>query len=375
MKKNTKSHIIVILFLLSLVLGLYFFFPRPPYSIMSFEKRAVWISYEDLAQLDFSSREAFREDFQEVLENVKKYQNNTVIVHVRAFSDALYESKLYPVSQVMTHQTTLDFDPLKEMIELSHQEGLLFEAWINPYRICTNQTTYQQFQTSSLSSWLDNQDLTIKYGTYKYILNPASQKVREYIVEGVKEIVTSYSVDGIHFDDYFYMPGTEGNTTENERLDYVNMLIQDVYYTVKSADQNITFGVAPQGNYENCMAAGADIETWLKEEGYIDYLMPQLYWTDQHGVDGDTAMFTQRAKLYAHLKRHRSVQLYAGLALYRSGKQIHDDQGWSLSTHNISDQVQILSENGYQGYSLFTYSSLKEEGGQKEMDELLRIHP
>ena len=29
-------------------------------------------------------------------------------------------------------------------------------------------------------------------------------QVRQLIIDGVKEIVTNYEVDGIHFDDYFY---------------------------------------------------------------------------------------------------------------------------------------------------------------------------
>lgn len=30
------------------------------------------------------------------------------------------------------------------------------------------------------------------------------RQVRQLIIDGVKEIVTNYEVDGIHFDDYFY---------------------------------------------------------------------------------------------------------------------------------------------------------------------------
>ena len=30
------------------------------------------------------------------------------------------------------------------------------------------------------------------------------QKYRELVINGVREIVTDYDVDGIHFDDYFY---------------------------------------------------------------------------------------------------------------------------------------------------------------------------
>ncbi len=153
------------------------------------------------------------------------------------------------------------------------------------------------------------------------------------------------------------------------------MLVQSVYQSIKAIDPDVVFGISPQGNYENCLESGADVVTWLKEEGYIDYLMPQIYWSNHYGSDGKTKLYSQRIKTFARLKRHKNVTLYAGLALYQAGKELNDDQGWSNSINNISSQVQILYLNGYKGYSLFTYSSLLNETGQKEMDELLRIHP
>ena len=39
------------------------------------------------------------------------------------------------------------------------------------------------------------------------ILNPASQRVIDHIVNTVDEIISKYDVDGIHYDDYFYTSG------------------------------------------------------------------------------------------------------------------------------------------------------------------------
>ena len=375
MKKKKRQSLIVIIVLLCLSLLVYFLFPKPPVSLSSFDKRAVWLSYQELSTLSYDSQESFQEDFQDILNTIKNYKNNTIIVQVRTFSDALYSSKLYPLSQVITHHQTLTFDPLEEMIQLSHQNDISIEAWINPYRISLNEKTYNQFLTSKKRSWLNDSNQTIHYGTYQYIFNPASQKVRDYIVEGVEEIITQYDIDGIHFDDYFYVPGTHDQTTQNERLDNVNMLIQDVYHCIKSYDNDISFGISPQGNYENCINEGADIDTWLKEEGYIDYLMPQIYWSDYYGKDGNVTMFSDRAKKFSKIERNSHVQLYAGLALYQAGQSLESDQGWSMSSHNLSDQVQILSQLGYDGYSLFRYEYLLKVDGKKEMDELLKDHP
>jgi putative uncharacterized protein (fragment) len=375
-KKNTKHSFLVIVVLLCVCFIVYFLFPRPTCSLSSLDKRAVWFSYSDLAKFSYESRDAFIEDFSEALRVVDNYKNNTIIVQVRPFADALYQSKIYPISKVICHRSSLSFDPLEEMIKLAHKKGISIEAWINPYRISLNKNTYQNFmELSSKKSWLEDTKQSIGYATYKYIFNPESQDVRDYIVAGVKEIVENYEVDGIHFDDYFYIEGTHGETTQGQRMDNVNMLIQDVYQSIKSINSNIVFGISPQGNYENCVNEGADVDTWLKEDGYVDYIMPQVYWSDQYGPDGKTRMFTDRIELYAGLKRQKTVMLYAGLALYQSGEELDLDKGWTLSSSNISEQVQILSNNGYKGYSLFNYSSLLKEDGEKEMRELLRAHP
>ena len=376
MKKNTKHSVLVIVVLLCVCFIVYFLFPRPTCSLSSLDKRAVWFSYSDLAKFSYESRDAFIEDFSEALRVVDNYKNNTIIVQVRPFADALYQSKIYPISKVICHRSSLSFDPLEEMIKLAHKKGISIEAWINPYRISLNKNTYQNFmELSSKKSWLEDTKQSIGYATYKYIFNPESQDVRDYIIAGVKEIVENYEVDGIHFDDYFYIEGTHGETTQGQRMDNVNMLIQDVYQSIKSINSNIVFGISPQGNYENCVNEGADVDTWLKEDGYVDYIMPQVYWSDQYGPDGKTRMFTDRIELYAGLKRQKTVMLYAGLALYQSGEELDLDKGWTLSSSNISEQVQILSNNGYKGYSLFNYSSLLKEDGEKEMRELLRTHP
>ena len=113
----------------------------------------------------------------------------------------------------------------------------------------------------------------------------------------------------------------------------------------------------------------------LKEEGYIDYLMPQIYWTDHYGENGQTKMFTNRTKQFSKLKKHQSVSLYASLALYQAGLDLEFDQGWSLSNKNISEQITILSRYGYKGYGIFSYSSLLNEDGKKEMDYLIKHNP
>ncbi len=369
-KQDIGQSIKVLIVICLLCFIIFFLSPPTPTSLTSFSKRAVWVSYIEMEELSYSSLASFKKSYNQILKQVKQYEINTVIVHVRAFSDALYNSNVYPFSSYMSGHKSLSFDPLEEMVKLTHEEGLKFEAWINPYRISFNSQTLNQFKKSKYKSWLNTDD-TIHCGDNKYILNPASSKARKLIVDGVKEIVQNYNVDGIHFDDYFYVEGSYKNTTEKSRKENVNILIKDVYKTIKNINPNVSFGISPQGNYENCMSHGADIDTWLKSDGYIDYLMPQIYWSNDY--DG-TKLFSKRAKLFASLKRNKHVSLYAGLALYNAGKEFTKDQGWSKSSDNISTQIDILEDYGYKGYCLFSYSSLLLPEGKKEMDNLINQH-
>lgn len=371
-KKNIQS-ITALFFFLILCIAVYYVFLKPSFSLDEMEKRAVWISYMDLDKLDYSSMSSFENDFENICKISSDYYCNTIIVHTRAFQDALYSSKSFPVSKIITDKD-INFDPLDIMIEIAHRYNLKFEAWINPYRISFNQSTYNQFvHTSPIKDWINTEHI-IRYGDYDCILNPGSSTARKYIINGVEEIIENYDVDGIHFDDYFYVDGTYQGLSEEQRKHNVNLLIKEVYKTIKNKDNNIEFGISPQGNYENCLLGGADVDTWLSQEGYIDYLMPQIYWTDEYYKNGKIKMFSNRVHLWKKLNRHSHVNLYVGLALYQSGKELSNDKGWSLSDNNISNQINILYNNGIKGYSLFHYNSLLNEG-KNEMNNLFIDHP
>ena len=68
------------------------------------EVRAIWLSYLDLKPMLLNSddssvgQEQFTKNIEQAFDNVKALGLNTVIAQVRPFSDALYESELFPWS-------------------------------------------------------------------------------------------------------------------------------------------------------------------------------------------------------------------------------------------------------------------------------------
>ena len=187
------------------------------------EFRAVWIAYYDFDKSKNYSKEDFTSYIQEMFDNVKNMGMNAVMVHVRPFGDAMYKSKYYPWSYYASGEQGKDpgYDPLQIMVEQAHAKKLQIHAWINPYRVST--TWNYGTDVTKLSKknparkWLTNKKTkddryVLSFGGALYY-NPSVKKVRTLIVNGVKEIVNNYDVDGIHLDDYFY-PAL-GNDYEN----------------------------------------------------------------------------------------------------------------------------------------------------------------
>ena len=71
---------------------------------------------------------------------IKEYNLNMIILQVRPFSDAIYESEIYPSSKTIVNKEgdKLPLDILEYFIDKSHQLNIEVHAWINPYRIRTN---------------------------------------------------------------------------------------------------------------------------------------------------------------------------------------------------------------------------------------------
>ena len=164
--------------------------------------RAVWVSYLEWQQVDFSTQAAFAADVEAMLDDIAGLGATVVLAQVRPFGDALYPSAYFPFSHICTGTQGQDpgFDPLAVMIAAAHARGLQLEAWINPYRLQANGTPAELCAQSPAllhPNW-------VKHTATGLYLDPASIKVQQYLADSIRELCTNYAIDGIHFDDYFY---------------------------------------------------------------------------------------------------------------------------------------------------------------------------
>ncbi len=339
-----------------------------------FNIRACWISYIDIENnLKGLDENEFVSKVEEMYSQILDNGMNTVIVHVRAMGDAIYESELFPFSQYISeNRKTLEYDPLYIMLKLAHEKGLRFEAWINPYRISLNNTTTNNFKSTDY--YEKYKDFIIEYNnsTNENCLSfdPGKEKTVELIKKEISYLLENYEVDGIHFDDYFYVSGMMDELNSDKKKENVNILIKEVYEQIKEINKECTFGISPAGNLDNAREQGADIDMWLSVEGYVDYIMPQIYWTDRYMTNGQIyPMFTEKCKEWKSIN-HLNIPMYVGLALYRVGEESNIDLDWKESDYNIVRQYITALKYGFDGFALFRYEWLAKEEAIYELINL-----
>lgn len=370
------------------------------------ELRGVWISYLDWEQMP-SNELGFEREVDKILQRCVDLKMNAVFVHVRPDADAMYPSSYYPWSRFVTgvQGKNPGYDPLAYFIKAAHSRGLQFHAWINPYRVTGYHNTWDQVSDSSpAKQWLSDTDTSNDRWVLKqngaYYLNPAVPQVQELIINGVREVVQKYTVDGIHFDDYFYPEvdnndpnrwfdkpeyDASGSTLDisSWRRENINTLVRGVYQAVKALKPEVQFGISPEGYVDHLRSDTrlfADVDTWLSNDGYIDYIMPQIYWGFEHKLtDGSPApfAFSNNLQTWLDLKSKGSARLYLGLAMYKTGSNTRDNNQvpeWLRRNDVMKRQVEAGRATGQvSGYCFYAYSSFQEEACQPEISNLLSI--
>lgn len=365
------------------------------------EFRAVWISYLDFKTTGYTKDE-FQTKIQTMFDDVKRMKMNAVVVHVRPFGDAFYPSEYFPWSRYVSGKQGKNpgFDPLGIMINEAHERGLEFHAWLNPYRITSSSTNVYDLSADNpariyrTDKKTSNDRNVLSFGGKLYY-NPSVKEVQTLIVDGIKEIVTNYDVDGIHFDDYFYpmlgknftsnFDAKEYNSYKNKKLslnstymsimdwrrDNVNTLIRTIYSAVKEINPDVVFGVSPGGFMDALKADDkyyVDFETWLSHDGYIDYLCPQLYWSNDHSI----YPFNNILDRFIKAVKNPDVKLYIGVGAYKAGIK-SEGTAWYKNAFVLRDMIRYAREtNNVDGYILYSYKDIIAKRSHSAIINLLR---
>ena len=317
------------------------------------EFRGAWIA--TVGNVDWPSRrnlpkEQQQRELRAILDRASSLHLNAVIFQVRPAGDAFYRSDLEPWSPYLTGTMGRDpgYDPLKFAIEEAHARGLELHAWFNPYRARASswvspsadhvmRTHPQHVRTVGALRWMD----------------PGEPWVQERTLAVIRDVVRRYDIDAVHIDDYFYPypPVGGGRPTfpddvtwqryhssggalarDDWRRDNVNTLVRRINEAVKEEKPWVRFGISPFGIWRprqpQVVAAGldsyadifADSRFWL-QQGWCDYLAPQLYWRERDSEQPFGALMEWWQQQNT-MQRH----LWPGIAVERVGRDRHADE-------------------------------------------------
>ena len=340
--------------------------------------KGLWISYYEFLFWG-SNEEQAKQKFLDMMKKVKAQGYTAVFCHVRANADAFYPSKYFPFAMQLTGEAGGDpgYDPLKIMIWAAKGCGLEFHAWINPYRVSNITTNPDELAEGHIAAeWLtDGSNRAIISGNGIYF-NPSSTDVQRLVLYGIREILENYDVDGIHFDDYFYPEKVSKDFDEKQYKKYlsdtkmplsladwrranVNALISAVYRLCHS--KKAVFGISPAANmsldnsHDNYNLLYADIALWMRDEGYIDYILPQLYFGYNHPVK--KSQYGYLLNVWSRLKKHKNLKFYVGLGAYRMNEEVDDKAEWHNENDLMARQAIDAKKIGAEGIAVFSYTA------------------
>ncbi len=346
------------------------------------EFRGAWIA--SVANIDWPSKPGLpaveqQQQFVALLDQLKTLGCNAVIVQIRPVCDALYASKIEPWSRYLTGRQGEPpfpyYDPLIFMIEETHKRNMEFHAWFNPFRALMDN---KQNPNPPKHVTRVHPDWVINYGTQS-ILDPGIPEAREYVLSVITDVVRRYDIDAVHLDDYFYPYRVAGKTfgdarsyakyghgmdKDDWRRNNVSQFISQLNTDIKHIKPYVKLGISPFGiwrnkdkdpegsetkggqtNYDDLYA---DVLLWM-QKGWIDYLMPQLYWEHtSHAAPFGILMPWWYGHCY---KRH----VYYGLGLYR---MLNAHSGPWTSVHELMWQLRdIRNQCPNTGYAFFSASN------------------
>jgi len=277
------------------------------------EFRGAWLHIVGNAEIKKMSQDEIRTWLTGTLDSLQRSGCNAVFFQVRPEADAFYISDIEPWTRYLTgvQGKAPDplWDPLQFMIEQCHSRGMELHAWLNPYRVTLNSS--ESLVSSHIAR--KNPDIFKKYSGQVYF-DPGEPASREHVLKVVRDIVSRYDVDGIHFDDYFYPYPVNGRDFPDDdtfarygkvqgfrskadwRRNNTAVLIHETQQAVKEIKPWVRFGISPFGIHRNASewSGGsrtnglscynelyADAPAWA-QAGDVDYLAPQLYWKIGH---------------------------------------------------------------------------------------------
>lgn len=324
------------------------------------EVRAVWLTTN--WGLDWPTQKtsvtAQKNELMSILDILQAANFNIVLFQVRAQGTVFYRSKIEPLSPYFNHSG--NFDPLAFAIDECHKRGMECHAWFVTYPMGKVQKKYTGKGRRRKATVINDKPGYYKYMGDTWFLDPGRPETQNLIVSLVKEIVSNYDVDGIHFDYIRYPSNTRkfpdddtykkygaGKDLYHWRRENINRLVSTVYDEVKSLKKWVQVSSSPLGRYRVLHHISPndgwtayetvfqDAGSWMAN-GKHDLLFPMMYYKGRN--------FYPFLDDWVQTCGERIV--VPGLGVYQM-----DELQWPVE--DITSQMRYIRDNGVKGAAYF----------------------
>lgn len=263
----------------------------------------------------------------QLVADTKAANMNAIVVQVGRRGDCFCNRAMMPRTQ-QVGVTPEPFDPLQDLIDKAHAEGIEVHAWViataiwnsaipplNPNHVFN---LHGPSKTGADNWLMYRSDGAFRAGS-DYLLDPGHPDAADYIVKMFTSVVANYDIDGINFDRIRYPDFTLGTLipswgynpvavarfqaatgrtdvpapTDPEwaqwRRDQITNIVRRVYLestalkpNIRVSAATITYGYGPQsvaGGYEGTRTYAEVLQDWRgwMEEGILDINLPMNY--------------------------------------------------------------------------------------------------
>lgn len=329
----------------------------------------VWaIDWPSTRGTTASAQSAAKAEMTAYLDKFAAMNMTGICFQVRSMADAMYRSSYEPWSSNISGTRGVDpgWDPLEWVVAECHKRGLECYAWVNPFRWSSG----TQYSTSYDKEW-SNKGWLLNYGSYT-TFNPGLPAAQEHILNVCREIIDNYAIDGMLFDDYFYPNNIPESSSAGDWALYknsgtslsigdwrranINKVVKDIYDYIQEARPDVRFGIGPAGvagksntsasrhGVDPCPVSASDWQyseiysdplAWL-EEGSIDFISPQIYWTTTHS----TAPYGPLTKWWSYVADHFNRHHYSSHSV-----SFLAEANTSANWKEMATQVQLNRDN------------------------------
>ena len=357
------------------------------------EFRATWLTtawgndWPKTKVTNDATRKQQQDSLIAIFDRLQAGNMNAVCFQVRGRSDAFYKSSYEPWAAELAGARGKEpgYDPLAFAIEEAHKRGLELHAWVNPFRVTSAGTLdANDLVKKNAGQWI------IQYNNGSFtgeIIDPGYPEAREYVLNVLMEIISNYDIDGIVMDDYFYPYGgtttedaaskalhkpanvvdvnQDGDTDDDWRRSNVDVFLEEFYNRIQTTKPWVRLGMGTFGIWTTqtkvAQAYGISLPSGISglddydeqacnpvewvQNGYVDYINPQLYWPTTSTGQNYNKLCHWWAK---DVCEHFSNQL-------TNGKKVHFFSSQSISSNRslteIQAQVDANRSNLSSGYT------------------------